>query len=323
MWGVMNGTCANADDFHTAVADTRFERIALGPNVTPARVTSARLGTIGLLRVEQDGLCLEIVRLPPDRVLIVFPTRWAAAQLWQGIALRPGDLLLVPPGARLRHVMRRAGGWGWVALHQGALLEWYETLAGEGLAMPASETVLRPARAAGTAFARIHEEVTSLAASASTLLDDPEIARAMEQELIEALVACLRGAAGMREAPRRTAARLRHSAMLSRFEDSLADQFDRPVSLEARAKEIGIPVRTLRAICMRLVGMGPHAYSTALRLHAVRAVLCDADPETASVAKLARALGFREAGRFSARYRRVFGESPSATLRRRGAGRTE
>jgi hypothetical protein len=47
----------------------------------------------------------------------------------------------------------------------------------------------------------------------------------------------------------------------------------------------------------------------------VRSALRRADPETASVAEIARDHQFLELGRFAVVYRTVFGEMPSSTLR--------
>jgi transcriptional regulator GlxA family with amidase domain len=51
------------------------------------------------------------------------------------------------------------------------------------------------------------------------------------------------------------------------------------------------------------------------RLNLVRAELRRADPDTTSVAQIARRHCFSELGRFAAVYRQIFGESPSTTLR--------
>jgi transcriptional regulator GlxA family with amidase domain len=50
-------------------------------------------------------------------------------------------------------------------------------------------------------------------------------------------------------------------------------------------------------------------------LNLVRSALWRADPETASVAEIARNHHFLELGRFAVAYRAVFGEMPSSTLR--------
>jgi len=45
--------------------------------------------------------------------------------------------------------------------------------------------------------------------------------------------------------------------------------------------------------------------------------LLKADPNATSVAEVARSHGFSQPGRFAGVYRRLFGEVPLATLRRR------
>jgi len=51
-------------------------------------------------------------------------------------------------------------------------------------------------------------------------------------------------------------------------------------------------------------------------MNLVRRALQRADASTATVTQLATDHGFWELGRFSVSYRRLFGESPSETLRR-------
>lgn len=59
----------------------------------------------------------------------------------------------------------------------------------------------------------------------------------------------------------------------------------------------------------------PLNYFRKRRLHNARSALLAAHPETGTVKRIALDLGLTELGRFSVEYRRLFGESPSTTLR--------
>ena len=52
------------------------------------------------------------------------------------------------------------------------------------------------------------------------------------------------------------------------------------------------------------------------RMHLARRALRMADPATTTVTEIATSYGFWELGRFSVTYGSLFGESPSAALRR-------
>jgi len=66
--------------------------------------------------------------------------------------------------------------------------------------------------------------------------------------------------------------------------------------------------------------MSPSGYLRLHRMQQVHRALRSGNPDAASVEEVARRCGVRDLGRFAAKYRGLYGELPSANLRR-GAGR--
>ena len=76
-----------------------------------------------------------------------------------------------------------------------------------------------------------------------------------------------------------------------------------------------VPERTLQRHFVAFLGHPPLAHFRHLRLAAVREALL-APSNGTSVTEIATSFGFAHLGRFAAEYRRLFGETPSATLAR-------
>ncbi|MEB3260315.1 MAG: helix-turn-helix transcriptional regulator [Cyanobacteriota bacterium] len=89
-----------------------------------------------------------------------------------------------------------------------------------------------------------------------------------------------------------------------------------PVTLADLCREAHASRRTLIQGFQDHLGMGPMAYVRLLRLHAIRRRLLHAEPGDLLIGPLSEAWGFQNAGHFAATYRRLFGETPRATLRR-------
>ena len=136
--------------------------------------------------------------------------------------------------------------------------------------------------------------------------------RSLEQELLHALVNCLTAddIDGNLETLRH------HAEIMIRFEEALAAQAGQHLNVSALCTEIGVPERTLRMCCAEFLGMSPSRYFLLRRLESRAFGVAACRSGTCKRRRDRPKLQFLEPGRFAVTYRTVFGEMPSATLRR-------
>jgi AraC-like DNA-binding protein len=104
--------------------------------------------------------------------------------------------------------------------------------------------------------------------------------------------------------------------VMRRFERVVEENLDWPLCVPDMCAMVGVADRTLRQYCQKHLGMSPRRYLWMRRMHHVRQALARADATVKTVTEISTDHGFLELGRFAATYRKLFGEVPSATLRR-------
>ncbi|MFC8509322.1 AraC family transcriptional regulator [Streptomyces sp. NPDC057411] len=104
-------------------------------------------------------------------------------------------------------------------------------------------------------------------------------------------------------------------APVKRAMDAVRARPEHPFTSTELAALARVSVRRLQESFREHVGMSPMAYVREVRLERVHEELSAAAPDEASVTEVAWRWGFAHPGRFAARYRERFGETPSATLR--------
>ena len=310
------GTFIDPDDYQASLRQARIDVLVTSHGAFKAHLTWATLHHLQLLRCEEDLPRIAYVSLPPGLVFVGFATRPDLPMLWGGVELHTGDIILHNRGERFHQRTTGPCGWSLVGLAPEHLERYCEALSGTALSLPVAVRILRPAARDAARLRRLHAQACRLAETRPKVLAHPEVARAIEQGLIHALVTCL--SARVRDDG---VARRHHTRIMVRFEEVLADHPNRSLRMSELCALIGVTDRTLRSCCAEFLGISPSRYMLLRRLKAVRIALRDADPATASVAEIASGCGFTELGRFAGAYQTAFGESPSATLRRsRGPG---
>jgi AraC-like DNA-binding protein len=313
-----NGTAifASPDDYQAGLGGVtskgaRVNFIVTGGGDFKARLTWLNLHRLRVLRGSENLPSIAYVSMPPQRVVVLFPTS-TAPLIWGGLELRFGDIVVHGRGERMHQRTPGQGRWGLVSLPPDQLSACGLALTGKKIIAPPFHRVLRPRKAAMSHLLRLHAKICRLAETRHQLIDNPEVLRSLEQELLHAVVNCLTAD----DIDGNLETLQHHAGIMIRFEDALAAQAGRHLNVSALCKEIGVPERTLRMCCAEFVGMSPSRYFLLRRLNLARSALRRADPAQASVAEIARNFQFREPGRFAVTYRNVFGEMPSATLRR-------
>lgn len=114
----------------------------------------------------------------------------------------------------------------------------------------------------------------------------------------------------------RPASRGRGSRLYARIRDWLADHADEAPSVKDVAARFELPASDLRTACREIAGQSLDELLRIHRLNLAHRDLVRARDRPTRVTDIAMDHGFLHLGRFSAEYRRFFGETPSQTLRR-------
>lgn len=109
--------------------------------------------------------------------------------------------------------------------------------------------------------------------------------------------------------------KLPRSEIIRRAEEVLEERDHISVGELATAAEVS--ERTLRKAFNEFFSVSPARYIQLRNLHRIYRVLRDAEPDETAVSRVFLQHGEWEFGRVAGRYRRLFGELPSETLRRR------
>jgi AraC-like DNA-binding protein len=300
----------NPDDYRAGIGGASLDLILTGYGDFKARLTWVKLPHLHVYRGQETVKRIAYVSLEPARTFVSFPLTAPWPTVWNGVELKLGDIVLHSRGERAHQWTKGMSHWALLSLPLGQLPHYCKVLAELNLIEGPVGRVLRPPPGSAAQLRRLHSRACHLAETKPEIFIHREAARAVEQELVHALVECL--ATG--DAGKHLVIRKRHADIMTRFESALRMDFGEQPSLSALCATIGVPERTLRDCCARFLGVSPGKYMRLRRLNLVRADLQRADPATTSVAQIARRHRFSELGRFAAAYRRTFGEFPSVTL---------
>jgi AraC-like DNA-binding protein len=309
-----NGTATfvNPDDYQAGMGGASVNLIVTGGGDFHARLTWLNLRGLYVLRACESLPRIAFFSLSPAQVFVSFPASACSSLTYAGFGLQFGDVVFHSRGERMHQRTNGESQWGLISLPPEQLAACSKALTRLKITSPPAGRVLRPSRSAAVRLLRLHLRACRLVETRPELIANPEIVRALKQELLHALINCLTAD----DAGGNLKTTEHHAEIMARLEAVLTTHSRPQLNMSALCAAIGVPERTLRMCCAEFLGMGPTRYLLLRRLNMARSALRRANPANASVAEIARAYQFHEPGRFAVTYRTVFGEKPSTTLRR-------
>ncbi len=302
---------ADPDHFIEAVRPSGCDLVVTGRGQFTARSVLVDLGRIHAQRGQERLTRLKHVATP--RAGVIFLTEPGPAMHVNGAEVGMDQVALI--GANEAFTSRVSGPTQWAAMTIGDD-DWdacYGTDAGAGRRRVSGSTVLKPPRAALSTLRALHGALGGLAETNFGAVASRTLANDLEYGLVSALGAVL----STPQTSSHTTGRLHHETIVKRFREKLEDYVFEPVSILNIVQDLGVAARTLRLACQEQLGVSPLQYAMLHRLRRVHRRLRDADPNHTRVTDIATDHGFWELGRFSVKYRQVFGETPSETLRQK------
>jgi AraC-like DNA-binding protein len=304
-------TFLEPDDYEASLRQALIDPIITCRGKFAARLTWAELHQLRVLRCQEDFPRVAFISLASGAAFVTFPSQTGPSPVWRGTELQAGDIMFHSHGERFHQSTFASTVWDVIAFKRLHLERYGRALSGKPFSPPDGK-ILHPAPRDAARLRRLHGQICRLAETKPKMLLHSEVAHAIEQDLIQALVSCLT-AVGVRS---EGLAKRHHAKIMIRCEEVLAEHLGERLHMAELCELIGVTDRTLRICCTEFLGLSPTRYVLLRRLRQVRIALRDAAPDTATVEELARGCGFAEQGRFASIYRAVFGEPPSTTLQR-------
>lgn len=303
MWSSKVVESNDPDEFVTMVRPSGCQLLVTGRGAFSARSTLIDLG--GLYAQRGTEQLARVARVEMARSGVLFHTRPGPTMYWDGTEIRPDQVAIVRSGAG--YVSRLTGptSWGAMTMSDADMESFCDASPGARAAFATGCVVVTPPAAALARLRMLHSSAEYLGETSE------EYARWLER----ALIATMAEVVGFDGGRSDTMARQHHQMIIRRFMEVLDSQPAGTAYMQDISDAIGVSSRTLRMACQTQLGVSPTQYLLLRRMGLARRALRKADPGVTRVTDVATEFGFLELGRFAVKYRQIFGETPSSTLR--------
>ena len=238
-----------------------------------------------------------------DGTLLYLPLSAGVTYRANGVALGPEDFMVLDPSREFCIATKHAHDWCTVLVPRGDHSQDFGT----------HDIAWRATRELAGRFRHAVREILRASANSTCFADSvgAKVAAAELQEVTSAILT--KPQPSIAEISGRP--RLSRKNVLQVCNELIEVRAGLPIRVADLVAATGVPERTLRQVFQDYFGVGPLRYLKLRQLNQVFAALRAADSKATHVGDILIAYGIWEFGRFSSNYRRLFGETPSQTLR--------
>ncbi len=304
-------TFVDPDQFQAAVRGGDNMYHLLGRGVFRAELTTIEVGRLLLQRGRETLPRVTSTSMPPNRVGMVGWLGEGPLPVVRGAQMRRGEFMSLGLGMQSHHRTCGPNDFALLTVDAADLVRAAKDLIGRELAVPAGK-VIRPPDHLGTWMLSVIEAATRASVTTPGIFTSPEAADALEHALLRPMITCLLDGVERTEGIPRG----HRAATAKRFEAVVEANLECPLLISDLCRMLDITARSLNTVCQEQLGMSAQRFLALRRLHLTRRSLLRSDGLATTVTEIAMSHGIWELGRFSVAYKSLFGESPSATLRR-------
>jgi AraC-like DNA-binding protein len=248
-----------------------------------------------------------------DGHLIYLPVSGACAHVVNGVSIEKGAFMILEPGSEFCLSIKAEHDWCSIVLPAHALdLQ-------PGLEAPERDSekmICRTTRPNIVLARRLRASVRDILTTASNhAAFESSMASTIAAASLVELGAAIIGLRQPSECAHPGRRKLPREEIIRRAGQLFAEREGEHVSLAELVEAVQVSERTLRTAFNECYGVSPVRYLQLRNLHRVHRALNRAEPDETTVAQVLLQHGEWEFGRFATRYRRLFGERPSETLK--------
>lgn len=299
---------------HFYGSDTRI--MLAGPEASAWRIRVLELPRLYVQSVHEGAANFNEGATWEDAVQVFFPVTDPARINVNGLEFDHASFAVVGAGQSFSSLARGDNSWISIGVPVSMLAELLPETAERRIpALATTTTMHRTQHHHQARLARIARHLTD--STRQPALDSGGAAtRSAEDELLYSLALAFEAVG--RDTSSRGRPRVPRRTIIDLACDWMEAHVDEAVHVTDLSNAAQVSVRTLRNAFVECYGIGPHTYLAMRQLHQIRAALLTADPSRETITGVSMRCGVWDLERMTARYKRLFGETPSQRLRCKG-----